>query len=127
MMDSIIMKNSNITKNSNIMKTSTPIYIQGTPIYIKETHIYIRGTLIYIRGIVISKQNDSRSDVPASHLKFSIRIPTVKLKISGKNRIQKFCYIQASPQPWKKCENVFSIFHIFFMVVDLLSPNRCHW
>ena len=59
-----------------------------------------------------------------------IRIPTVKLKIPGKSRIQKFCYIQVivfdlSYLPvaavWiyqvryheKNVKNVFSIFHIF--------------
>ena len=64
------------------------------------------------------------------------RIPTVKLKIPEKSifeiRISNFCYIQVTVfdliylPKWQKCER-FYIFHIIFMVADLLSPNRRHW
>ena len=60
------------------------------------------------------------------------------------HEIQKFCYIQVivldlSYLPVtavgtkqvrnyeKNVKNVFSIFHNFSMVTDLLGPNRCHW
>ena len=51
-----------------------------------------------------------------------IRIPTVKLKIPGKHFW--------NPNPKLLLHSSYSFwpcFHIFFMVVDLISPNRCHW
>ena len=44
----------------------------------------------------------------------NIRIPTVKLKIPGKAFV-------------KSESRTFDIFHIFFMVADLRSLNRCNW
>ena len=65
-------------------------------------------------------------------------------KKHGKIRIPKFCYIQVividlsylpvaavgtqQVRYYKKnVKNAFYIFHIFFIVAYLLSPNRCHW
>ena len=80
--------------------------------------------------------------------RIGFRIPTVELKIPGKIifeiRNHKFCYIQVidfdlsylpvaavGTQQVRFHEkiviNIFSIFHYFFMVADLLSPNRWYW
>ena len=50
----------------------------------------------------------------------SNRIPTVKLRIPGKS-MGKSGYRTSVTFKLNKC------FSQFFMVADLLSPNRCHW
>ena len=61
--------------------------------------------------------NNHREDAPQF-----IRIPTVKFKISGK----AFLKSESRTSVTFKLQT-FYIFHNFFMVTYLLSPNRCHW
>ena len=69
-----------------------------------------------------------------------IRIPTVKLKIPGKEFLKsesrtsvtfKLYFLTLAIYKWQrlglKILKTLYIFHNFFMVAYLLSPNRCHW
>ena len=69
------------------------------------------------------------SDLPTQIVRNGIRlrIPTVKLKIPGKSRIQKFCYIQVivfdlSYLPLATVG--IKTFFTFFMVAYFLNLNR---
>ena len=52
---------------------------------------------------------------------FDIRIPRVKLKIPGKAFFKSVSRISVTLQ------TSFLFCHIFFIVADWLSTNRCHW
>ena len=55
------------------------------------------------------------------------RIPALKLKIPGKAFLKSESRTSVTFKLQFLTYNIKSVFHSYFLVTDLLSPNRCHW